>query len=131
MLPLSHIGESSEAASGKHRFCYVVHMGVFTDQRSVFSPSLSDGGAGSGITRGIRREPELRPPAGIDPVSHAPARLMTLSYIYVIESVDYVFLMRLTGLTWCNLSTHLSRLEDAGYVTRPSKRSSGARSPTP
>lgn len=52
----------------------------------------------------------------IDPVIHTPARLMILTYLYVVESVDYVFLMRLTELTWGNLFTHLSKLEDAGYI---------------
>ncbi|MBN1148860.1 MAG: transcriptional regulator [Anaerolineales bacterium] len=61
-------------------------------------------------------DPELHPLAGIDQVIHAPARLMVLSYLYVVDSVDYVFLMRLTGLTWGNLATHLSRLEEAGYI---------------
>ena len=61
--------------------------------------------------------PELHPLAEIDQVIHAPARLMVLTYLYVVESVDYVFLMRLTGLTWGNLSTHLTKLEEAGYVT--------------
>ena len=60
--------------------------------------------------------PELHPLAGIDQVIHAPARLMVLTYLYVVDSADYVFLMRLTGLTWGNLSTHLSRLEEAGYI---------------
>jgi len=41
---------------------------------------------------------------------------MALSYLYVVESADYTFLRRLTGLTWGNLSTHLSKLEEAGYV---------------
>jgi DNA-binding MarR family transcriptional regulator len=54
--------------------------------------------------------------ADIDQVIHAPARLMVLSYLYVVESADFIFLMRLTGLTWGNLSTHLSKLEEAGYV---------------
>jgi DNA-binding MarR family transcriptional regulator len=54
--------------------------------------------------------------ANIDPVIHAPARLMILTYLYVVESADYVFLMRLTGLTWGNLATHLNKLEEAGYV---------------
>jgi len=54
--------------------------------------------------------------ANLDPVIHAPARLMILTYLYVVESVDYVFLMNLTGLTWGNLATHLSRLEEAGYI---------------
>jgi DNA-binding MarR family transcriptional regulator len=59
---------------------------------------------------------ELHPLAGIDTLIHAPARLMILTYLYVVESVDYVFLMRLTGLTWGNLATHLNKLEQAGYV---------------
>ena len=63
-----------------------------------------------------QREPELHLLADIDPLIHAPARLMVLTYLYVVESVDYVFLMRLTGLTWGNLSTHLARLEEAGYI---------------
>jgi DNA-binding transcriptional ArsR family regulator len=60
--------------------------------------------------------PDLRPLADINQVIHAPARLMILAYLYVVESVDYIFLMRLTGLTWGNLSTHLTKLEEAGYV---------------
>ena len=63
-----------------------------------------------------RSDPKLPPLADIDTVIHAPARLMVLTYLYVVESADYVFLIRLTGLTWGNLSTHLSRLEEAGYV---------------
>jgi DNA-binding MarR family transcriptional regulator len=61
-------------------------------------------------------DPELHPLADIDQVIHAPARLMVLSYLYVVDSADYVFLMRLSGLTWGNLSTHLTRLEEAGYI---------------
>ena len=52
----------------------------------------------------------------VDRVTHAPAWLAVLTYLYVVESADFVFLMRVTGLTWGNLSTHLRRLEDAGYV---------------
>ncbi|MCK4900437.1 MAG: transcriptional regulator [Anaerolineales bacterium] len=59
---------------------------------------------------------ELHPLADLDRVIHAPARLMVLTYLYVVESADYIFLMRLTGLTWGNLSSHLSKLEEAGYV---------------
>ena len=60
---------------------------------------------------------DLHPLAEIDQVIHAPARLMLLSYLYVVDSADYVFLMRLSGLTWGNLSTHLTKLEQAGYIT--------------
>jgi DNA-binding MarR family transcriptional regulator len=60
--------------------------------------------------------PDFRKLADIDQIVHAPPRLMILTYLYVVESVDYVFLLRLTGLTWGNLSTHLTKLEDAGYI---------------
>ena len=59
---------------------------------------------------------ELRPIAEIDRLIHEPARLMIVAHLYVVESADFLFLMRQTGLTWGNLSSHLSKLEDAGYV---------------
>lgn len=52
----------------------------------------------------------------IDRIIHEPARLMITAHLYVVESADYVFLMQNTGLTWGNLSSHLSKLEEAGYV---------------
>ena len=52
----------------------------------------------------------------IDQVVHSPARLMVMTYLFVVESVDFVYLRRLTGLTWGNLSTHLSKLEEANYI---------------
>ena len=61
-------------------------------------------------------EEELHPLAKIDQVIHAPARLMVLSYLYVVERADVVFLRNMTGLTWGNLSTHLSKLEAAGIL---------------
>lgn len=63
-----------------------------------------------------RNDPTPNPLANIDQVIHAPARLTVLTYLYVVESADYVFLMRQTGLTWGNLATHLKKLEEAGYV---------------
>ena len=63
-----------------------------------------------------RTETQLHPLTEIDPIIHASARLMIMTYLYVVESVDYVFLMRMTGLSWGNLSTHISKLEDAGYI---------------
>ena len=54
--------------------------------------------------------------AQIDKMIHEPARLMIMSYLYVTDSVDAVFLIRQTGLTWGNLSAHLTRLESAGYI---------------
>ena len=56
------------------------------------------------------------PLAELDPIIHASARLMILTYLYVVESADYVFIMNMTGLTWGNLATHLKKLEQAGYI---------------
>jgi DNA-binding MarR family transcriptional regulator len=63
-----------------------------------------------------KTQEELHPLVDIDRVIHAPARLMMLTYLYVVEHADFVFLMRLTDLTWGNLSAHMSKLEEAGYV---------------
>jgi DNA-binding MarR family transcriptional regulator len=52
----------------------------------------------------------------IDKLIHEPARLKIMTQLYVVESADYVFLMGQVGLTWGNLSSHLSKLETAGYV---------------
>ena len=52
----------------------------------------------------------------IDKLIHEPARLMIVVYLYVVESADFTFLIRQTGLTWGNLSAHISKLEVAGYV---------------
>lgn len=52
----------------------------------------------------------------IDKVIHEPARLMILSYLFVLDSADFVFLMKKTGLTRGNLSSHLSKLENAKYI---------------
>ena len=59
---------------------------------------------------------DLRPIADIDRIIHEPARLMILALLYVVESGDFTFLMRQTGLTWGNLSSHMSKLEEAGYI---------------
>jgi DNA-binding MarR family transcriptional regulator len=60
---------------------------------------------------------DLQPLAEIDRVIHEPARLMILAYLTVVESADFLFIQRQTGLTGGNLSSHLTRLEDIGYVS--------------
>jgi len=52
----------------------------------------------------------------IDKIIHEPARLNIMAYLYVVESADFLFLIRQTGLTFGNLSSHISKLEDAGYI---------------
>ena len=54
--------------------------------------------------------------AEIDRVIHEPARLLILAHLSVVENADFLFLMNQTALTRGNLSSHLSKLETAGYV---------------
>lgn len=52
----------------------------------------------------------------IDDVIHAPARLAIVATLNAVEEADFRYLLNATGLTKGNLSTHLSKLEEAGYV---------------
>jgi DNA-binding MarR family transcriptional regulator len=57
---------------------------------------------------------------GLDPVIHAPARLRvvaTLAALPTGDELSFPKLQKLLGMTAGNLSTHLRKLEDAGYVT--------------
>lgn len=54
--------------------------------------------------------------ADVDRLVHEPARLAVMAVLYVLESADFTFLMNQTGLTWGNLSAHLSKLEEGGYI---------------
>jgi DNA-binding transcriptional ArsR family regulator len=54
--------------------------------------------------------------SGLDRLIHEPARLAILTVLSSVSSADFVFLQRVTGLTKGNLSSHLSKLEDAGLV---------------
>ncbi|MCW4015931.1 MAG: transcriptional regulator [Candidatus Bathyarchaeota archaeon] len=53
----------------------------------------------------------------IDKIIHEPARLIIVAHLFVVESADFLFLQRQTGLTWGNISSHVRKLEDAGYVS--------------
>ncbi len=63
-----------------------------------------------------KNQPEQKPKMELDRLIHEPARLSIMSYLYVLESADFLFLLSQTGLTKGNLSSHLSKLENAGYV---------------
>jgi DNA-binding MarR family transcriptional regulator len=64
----------------------------------------------------IKGNPSLASLAELDRVVHEPARLAVMSLLYVVDSADFTFLMNQTGLTWGNLSAHMSKLEEAGYI---------------
>src|SRR3954468_20739579 len=53
----------------------------------------------------------------LDRLIHEPGRLAILTVLSSVASADFVFLQRATGLTKGNLSSHLSKLEEAELVT--------------
>jgi len=52
----------------------------------------------------------------IDRMIHEPARLNIMLYLYVVDKADFTYLVLKTGLTKGNLSIHLQKLEQNGYV---------------
>jgi DNA-binding transcriptional ArsR family regulator len=62
------------------------------------------------VNNGLRSLTEL------DRLIHEPARLLIVTILASVASADFLFLQRETGLTKGNLSAHLSKLEEAGYV---------------
>ncbi|HOJ68479.1 MAG TPA: transcriptional regulator [Candidatus Hydrogenedentes bacterium] len=53
----------------------------------------------------------------LDRVIHEPARLRILTLLAGLEAADFMFLLTTTGLTKGNLSSHMDKLEKAGYVS--------------
>jgi len=72
--------------------------------------------------KGEPAEQAPRPPTtqailDLDRLVHEPARLAILTVLAEAEEVEFRFLESVTGLTKGNISSHVSKLEAAGYVT--------------
>ncbi|MBS1856073.1 MAG: transcriptional regulator [Acidobacteria bacterium] len=52
----------------------------------------------------------------LDRVIHEPGRLMIVALLSAVERTDFLYLQHETGMNKGTLSSHLSRLEEAGYV---------------
>ena len=63
-----------------------------------------------------REGEEVRALLGLDRMIHEPARLAILTVLAEAGWVEFRFLERVTGLTRGNLSSHASKLEEAGYI---------------
>src|SRR5512137_1705116 len=59
---------------------------------------------------------DLQAIAGVERLVHEPGRLLILACLAVVSRADFLYLMRETGLSQGNLSSHLAKLEAAGYV---------------
>jgi DNA-binding HxlR family transcriptional regulator len=53
----------------------------------------------------------------LDPVIHSQVRLAIVSILVSARRADFNFLKKATATTDGNLSTHLARLEEAGYIS--------------
>jgi DNA-binding MarR family transcriptional regulator len=60
--------------------------------------------------------PQARQISELDRVIHEPGRLMIAALLYAVERADFLYLQHETGLNKGTLSSHLARLEEAGYV---------------
>jgi DNA-binding MarR family transcriptional regulator len=58
----------------------------------------------------------IRKIAELDRVIHEPGRLMLVALLYAVEQCDFLYLQHETEMNKGTLSSHLSRLEEAGYV---------------
>jgi DNA-binding MarR family transcriptional regulator len=60
--------------------------------------------------------PQIQNIAGLDRVIHEPGRLMIVAILFAVERADFIYLQHETGMNKGTLSSHISRLEEAGYV---------------
>ena len=59
---------------------------------------------------------QLRAISELDRVIHEPGRLMIVAVLAGLKECDFTFLLNATKLNKGNLSSHLAKLETAGYV---------------
>jgi DNA-binding MarR family transcriptional regulator len=59
---------------------------------------------------------QIKTIAELDRVIHEPRRLMLVALLSAVESSDFLYLQHETSMNKGTLSSHLSRLEEAGYV---------------
>jgi DNA-binding MarR family transcriptional regulator len=52
----------------------------------------------------------------LDRLIHEPSRLTLVAELFVVDEADFAYVSRRTGLTAGNISSHMTKLEDAGYV---------------
>lgn len=58
----------------------------------------------------------IRAFAKLDRVIHEPGRLMVTALLYAVERADFLYLQHETEMNKGTLSSHIARLEDAGYI---------------
>lgn len=74
----------------------------------------------------MSREGDIGEVMRLDRLVHEPARLLILTVLTRAKSVEFGFLVQVSGLSKGNLSSHMSKLESAGLI-RINKRFRGKR----
>src|SRR5216683_7821439 len=64
---------------------------------------------------------DLREWVMVDRVIHEPARLLIITLLYPVATMDFLRLRKVLGYTPGNLSSHLAKLETVGYVALEKK----------
>ena len=59
---------------------------------------------------------QIRSISELDRVIHEPGRLMIVALLFAVDRSDFLYLQHETCMNKGTLSSHLSRLEEAGYV---------------
>jgi len=54
--------------------------------------------------------------AELDRLVHEPGRLMIVALLSAVDQADFLYLQHETAMNKGTLSSHISKLEDAGYV---------------
>jgi DNA-binding MarR family transcriptional regulator len=62
------------------------------------------------------KDTSLKAIMDLDRMVHEPARLAILTVLSAAEEVEFLFLLKVTGLSKGNLSVQAQKLETAGYV---------------
>lgn len=60
---------------------------------------------------------QIRTIAELDRIIHEPGRLMIVALLSAVARADFLYLQHETAMNKGTLSSHLSKLEEAGYVT--------------
>ena len=61
-------------------------------------------------------KPQISAIADLDRVIHEPGRLMIVALLFAVDHADFLYLQHETGMNKGTLSSHISRLEEAGYL---------------
>ena len=67
----------------------------------------------------------------LDRLIHEPSRLRLVTLLYVVDEADFLYLSDRSGFSAGNISSHMAKLETAGFVDIQIKQSRRLQIPEP